>query len=130
MACQRVGIRVILVTGRPASWVQGMVEYLPVAGGIGENGGLYCSKAKEAPMQLLITDDSTLPEVSLEFVEKTKADRHRVFDLIKQQYPFLRPTGDCVTRLTDFTFPLVGLSSPDLVIIAHICAANGWGGDL
>lgn len=127
LTCQRHGIRVILVTGRPASWVQGMVEYFPVAGGIGENGGLYCPKLREAPMRLLMTDADELPEISLDYVEKTSAERRRVFDLIRQQYPRLRPTGDCVTRLTDFTFPLDGLSAVDLVIINRICADNGWG---
>lgn len=127
LTCQRHGIRVILVTGRPASWVQGMVEYIPVAGGIGENGGLYCSKTKEAPMRLLMTDADNLPEISMEYVEQTRAERHRVFDLIRQVYPRLRPTGDCVTRLTDFTFPLDGLSTEDLAIINSICADNGWG---
>ncbi len=127
LTCQRHGIRVILVTGRPASWVQGMVEYLPVAGGIGENGGLYCPKEREAPMRLLMTDLAELPEISLEYVEKTSAERRRVFELIRQKYPRLRPTGDCVTRLTDFTFPLDGLSAADLVIISSICAQYGWG---
>lgn len=125
--CQRNNIRVLLVTGRPASWVQGMVEYLPVAGGIGENGGLYCPKEREAPMRLLTTDDDLLPEVTLEYVENTRRERLKMFALLRERYPHLRPTGDCVTRLTDFTFPIDGLVANDLQAIEAMCHAQGWG---
>ncbi len=127
LLCERYNIKVILVTGRPASWVQGMVEYLPVKGGIGENGGLYCPKKREAPMRLLMAEADNLPEISLDYVEATRKQRLAVFDLIRAQYPFLKPTGDCVTRLTDFTFPIDNLTASDLVSIEAICHDKNWG---
>src|SRR5919202_4841916 len=36
-----VDIPVLIVTGRSAGWVSGLVSYLPVAGAIAENGGLF-----------------------------------------------------------------------------------------
>lgn len=35
------GIKVLIVTGRSAGWVSGLVSYLPVAGPIAENGNLF-----------------------------------------------------------------------------------------
>ncbi len=35
------GIQVLIVTGRSAGWVSGLVSYLPAAGAIAENGGLF-----------------------------------------------------------------------------------------
>ncbi len=125
--CLRASIRVLLVTGRPASWVQGMVEYLPVVGGIGENGGIYCPKQKEADMRLLMVDEATMPPVSLAAIEAGRLGRLKVFERLKEKYPQLVPTGDCVTRLTDFTFPLGNLSHTDLADIETICSSAGYG---
>ncbi|MFY7830605.1 MAG: HAD family hydrolase, partial [Pseudanabaena sp.] len=38
---QSAGIKVLLVTGRSAGWVSALVNYLPVAGAIAENGGIF-----------------------------------------------------------------------------------------
>lgn len=127
LLCKQTGIKVILITGRPASWVQGMVEYFPVAGGIGENGGLYCPKQKEAPMRVLVGSNNDLPEVTLEYVERGRLARMAMFADLKLRFPQLRPTGDCVTRLTDFTFPLDNLSIEDLVLIESMCRAKSFG---
>ena len=35
------GIELLLVTGRSAGWVSAIAHYLPVAGAIAENGGVY-----------------------------------------------------------------------------------------
>lgn len=39
---QRAGLRVILVTGRPAGWCDHIARMWPVDGVIGENGAFYC----------------------------------------------------------------------------------------
>lgn len=127
LLCQRIGIKVILVTGRPASWVQGMVEYLPVAGGIGENGGLYCPKEKEAPMKMLMTNESSLPNANWDAIEQAHLRRRQMFEKLLERYPQLYPTADCITRLTDFTFPIANLTHDDLEIINALCVANGYG---
>ena len=46
------GIKVLIVTGRSAGWVSGIVNYLPVVGAIAENGGLYIDKANLEPVIL------------------------------------------------------------------------------
>jgi HAD superfamily hydrolase (TIGR01484 family) len=38
---QSAGMKVLLVTGRSAGWVSALVNYLPVAGAIAENGGVF-----------------------------------------------------------------------------------------
>ena len=38
---QSAGIKVLLVTGRSGGWVSALVNYLPVAGAITENGGIF-----------------------------------------------------------------------------------------
>ncbi len=39
---QRAGLRVILITGRPAGWCDHIARMWPVDGVIGENGAFYC----------------------------------------------------------------------------------------
>lgn len=41
-ALQRAGLRVILITGRPAGWCDHIGRMWPVDGVIGENGAFYC----------------------------------------------------------------------------------------
>jgi hydroxymethylpyrimidine pyrophosphatase-like HAD family hydrolase len=38
-------IPVLIVTGRSAGWVQAIAHYLPIAGAIAENGGVYMAPA-------------------------------------------------------------------------------------
>ncbi len=45
-----IGTKVLIVTGRSAGWVSGLVSYLPVAGAIAENGGLFYLAGCEVPI--------------------------------------------------------------------------------
>ncbi|MBD0346381.1 MAG: HAD hydrolase family protein [Coleofasciculus sp. Co-bin14] len=45
-------IPVLIVTGRSAGWVSGLVSYLPIAGAIAENGGLFNRADSEDPQAL------------------------------------------------------------------------------
>src|SRR5919199_741402 len=45
-------IPVLIVTGRSAGWVSGLVSYLPVVGAIAENGGLFYPSDSESPVAL------------------------------------------------------------------------------
>ncbi|MEO1636774.1 MAG: HAD hydrolase family protein, partial [Cyanobacteria bacterium J06631_9] len=45
-------IKVMIVTGRSAGWVSGLVNYLPVVGAIAENGGIYIDKSNLDPVIL------------------------------------------------------------------------------
>src|SRR5919199_6007211 len=45
-------IPVLIVTGRSAGWVSGLVTYLPVVGAIAENGGLFYPADSANPVAL------------------------------------------------------------------------------
>ena len=113
-------IEVMIVTGRSAGWVSGLVNYLPVVGAIAENGGLYIPKQipKQIPQQnrepLLLPD---IPRMS------THRDRlATLFDKLKARYPNLRPASDNRFRITDWTFDIEGLTVADLAWMQQTCA--------
>jgi hypothetical protein len=47
-------IQVLIVTGRSAGWVSGLVNYLPIAGAIAENGGLFYQAGNEEAIVLMM----------------------------------------------------------------------------
>ena len=112
---QSTGIKVLLVTGRSAGWVSALVNYLPVAGAIAENGGLFLQP--NGTQDLL----SSVPNLS----------RHRIllentFHHIKQLFPNLHPSADNQFRITDWTFDVNDLSTDDIQSISSQCKQMGW----
>ncbi|ELS31557.1 MULTISPECIES: HAD family hydrolase [Pseudanabaena] len=112
---QSAGIKVLLVTGRSAGWVSALVNYLPVAGAIAENGGLFLQP--NGQQDLL----SSVPNLS----------RHRIllentFHHIKQLFPHLYPSADNQFRITDWTFDVNDLSTDDIQAISSQCQQMGW----
>lgn len=115
---QEAGIPVVIVTGRSAGWVSGLVHYLPVVGAIAENGGFYYSGKPDA--------------VPLPLVEIADLPRHRqqlsqMFVRLQADFPQIRESADNLFRLTDWTFDVQGLSLSDLQRMADDCQAQGWG---
>lgn len=105
---------VMIVTGRSAGWVSGLVHYLPVVGAIAENGGLYISK--QTPEPLILPD---IPRMS------THRDRlANLFDKLKKQYPNLQPALDNPFRITDWTFDIEGLSEADIAWLQKTACAE------
>ncbi|MFN9533176.1 MAG: HAD hydrolase family protein, partial [Pseudanabaena sp.] len=112
---QSAGIKVLLVTGRSAGWVSALVNYLPVAGAIAENGGIFL---KPNGTQDLL---SSVPNLS----------RHRIllentFHHIKQLFPNLHPSADNQFRITDWTFDVNDLSIDGIQAISTQCVLMGW----
>jgi hypothetical protein len=112
---QSSGIKVLLVTGRSAGWVSALVNYLPVAGAIAENGGVFLQP--NGTQDLL----SSIPNLS----------RHRIllentFHHIKQLFPNLHPSADNQFRITDWTFDVNDLSTEDIQAISSQCQQMGW----
>jgi HAD superfamily hydrolase (TIGR01484 family) len=112
---QSAGIKVLLVTGRSAGWVSALVNYLPVAGAITENGEIFL---KPNGTQDLL---SSVPNLS----------RHRIllentFHHIKQLFPNLHPSTDNQFRITDWTFDVNDLSTDDIQAISSQCRQMGW----
>ncbi len=113
---QAVSLPLVLVTGRSAGWVDALRTYLPVAGAIAENGGVYFPVA--GPYQLL----SPILDLSLHR-QKLAA----TFQDLQRRFPNLQASTDNAFRLTDWTFDVAGLTSLELEAIAAQCEAWGWG---
>ena len=107
-------IEIMIVTGRSAGWVSGLVNYLPVVGAIAENGGLYISKHNPEPVIL-----PDIPRMS------THRDRlANLFNKLKKQYPDLHPALDNTFRITDWTFDIDGLSDDDIAWLQKTTCAE------
>jgi HAD superfamily hydrolase (TIGR01484 family) len=94
-------IPVLIVTGRSAGWVQAIAHYLPIAGAIAENGGVYMAPAVDTYHYL----------VEIENPAAHRQQLAAMFDRLRQRYPQLQPSGDNAFRLTDWTFDVAGLDS-------------------
>jgi HAD superfamily hydrolase (TIGR01484 family) len=111
----QANLPLLLVTGRSAGWVDALRNYLPVAGAIAENGGVFFPN--NGPYQLL----GDFPALSIYRQQLTDA-----FGQLQQQYPQLKASTDNQFRLTDWTFDVEGLSEGELEAIALQCQAWGW----
>ncbi|OUC14693.1 MAG: HAD family hydrolase [Alkalinema sp. CACIAM 70d] len=108
------GIPVVIVTGRSAGWVSAISHYLPIAGAIAENGGLFYQGDR---WQWLV------PLLDLQKHRQALAD---TFASLKAQFPQLQESADNCFRLTDWTFDVQGLSLEQLQALASCCEAQGW----
>lgn len=113
---QTAGIDVIIVTGRSAGWVNALRNYLPVAGAIAENGGLYYANAETSPDFL----------VSIPAITEYRQELANVFQEIRRRFPHRQEATDNAFRFTDWTFDVAGLSVRDLEEIANICQKHGY----
>lgn len=111
------GIQVVIVTGRSAGWVQGVVSYLPIIGAIAENGGLFYPNADSDPKLL----------IPLSSLSEHRQALATLFQQLQTQFPTLCESTDNRFRLTDWTFDVGGLSPADLETIAKFCGDRGWG---
>ncbi len=92
---QRAGLRVILVTGRPAGWCDHIARMWPVDGVIGENGAFYCwhdHKARKLRTRHLLSEQ----ERSI-----NTAKLAAVRDLILREVPGCALASDQFCRLYD-----------------------------
>lgn len=113
-ALQQAEIPVVIVTGRSAGWVDGVVSYLPVVGAIAENGGLFFKERAE--FLVPITD-----------VEEHRQKLAAMFRELQADFPQIVPASDNPFRLTDWTFDVHGLDDETLRIMRDRCLARGWG---
>lgn len=113
----QANLSVVVITGRSAGWVQGLAHYLPIAGAIAENGGLYVPGAN-AEAELLVD----LPNGSAH-----RQQLSAMFDTLRQQCLDLTPSSDNPFRLTDWTFDVAGLTQAQLDQLKQTCQAAGWG---
>lgn len=113
----KANIKVLIVTGRSAGWVSGLVSYLPVFGAIAENGGLFYLAGHESPITL--TSISNLSDHRQQLAE--------VFQQLQAEFPQIQESQDNRFRITDWTFDVQGISLVQLQQMNKICAELGWG---
>ncbi|HSM81649.1 MAG TPA: HAD family hydrolase [Nodosilinea sp.] len=113
---QQAGLPVVIVTGRSAGWVSGLAHYLPVAGAMAENGGIYFP-AGQPPEPLIELADGVAHRQQLQ----------AVFAQLQRRWPQIQASEDNPFRLTDWTFAIDGLSTADLEGMADLCQSLGWG---
>ena len=117
-ALQQQGIQVLLVTGRSAGWVSGIINYLNVFGAIAENGGIFYPAQGEPAGHLL---------TNIEDISSHRQNLEAVFEHLKSHFPQLTPAADNAFRLTDWTFSNPSFSAPVLDRMQELCAEWGWG---
>lgn len=110
-------ITVLIVTGRSAGWVSAISHYLPIAGAIAENGGIFYNNQNESSE--LITN--------LENIESHRTKLKKVFQLLQSKFPEIKESADNSFRLTDWTFDIGDLNPFQLKIMDNICNEAGMG---
>lgn len=110
------GIKLLLVTGRSAGWVSAINNYLPVAGAIAENGGLFFQPSGEF--------DFLTPIKSISEHRERLAN---AFWELQERYPQIEESVDNQFRITDWTFDVAGISAAQLWEIGSQCEQWGWG---
>ena len=113
-ALVKAGIPVLIVTGRSAGWVNAVQTYLPIAGAIAENGGLYFSS--HSPQFLTAIPDLT----------RHRQQLYETFQYFKNQFPWLQESADNAFRSTDWTFDVEGFSPTQLQQLNELCQQQGW----
>lgn len=114
------GQQVLIITGRSAGWVQGILHYLPVVGAIAENGGVFYPSSLDAPQFLHPLSESTDIQTHRQQLAKT-------FQSLCQEFPKLQASSDNLFRLSDWTFDVAGLELSDLDRLQNLCEEQGWG---
>ncbi len=116
IALDAAGIPVVIVTGRSAGWVSGLVHYLPVTGAICENGGLFYSS--QANSEVLLVPISNFKHHRQQLAE--------LFQRLQTEFPQIQESDDNRFRLTDWTFDVQGLTDVELQKMRDRCHQEGW----
>ena len=110
-------IPVLIVTGRSAGWVSGLVTYLPVAGAIAENGGLFYPADSAKAVAL-----TPIPNLVEHRQQLEVAYQH-----LKSEFPQIEESTDNRFRVTDWTFDNDNLTVSQLSRLNALCSSLGWG---
>lgn len=110
----QAGIAILIVTGRSAGWVSGLVNYLPIVGAIAENGGLFYQGETQ---ELLVP------------ISNIKSHRQRLSEMfleLRSYFPQIQESHDNAFRLTDWTFDVARLNLEDLKRLDSLCQSHGF----
>jgi hydroxymethylpyrimidine pyrophosphatase-like HAD family hydrolase len=122
-ALKGAGFTLILVTGRPSGWVQGLVSYLPVDAAIAENGGVVFREPEGAP---LLRQPQGIGYHAVADGHSLRSGLATVFQRLLIKNPDLKVTEDNIYRLSDFTFHVDGLSSERLLELKAEVESQGF----
>jgi HAD superfamily hydrolase (TIGR01484 family) len=89
------GLRIVLVTGRPAGWAEVLASVWPVDAAIAENGGIAYLK-REGRLEKIYFDPG-------DPAEDLRRLGHLADEVIRT-FPFARRSDDCSLRITDLAF--------------------------
>jgi HAD superfamily hydrolase (TIGR01484 family) len=91
------GMRIVLVTGRPAGWAEVLASLWPVDAAIAENGGIAYLKR-----------DRRLEKMYFEVTDPAEDARKlaAVADDVLRTFPFARRSDDSGLRITDLAFDI------------------------
>lgn len=121
------GVEVILVTGRSAGWVHALGSYLPVAGAMAENGGVFfgASLCQEEVEPLVLSHGLGANQAKVNGADANRSDLKRAFERLQELHPHLRVTVDNAFRLTDWTFDVRGVAAQVLADACGLAQAEG-----
>jgi len=106
----KLGIQIVLVTGRSAGWASALSQYLPgVSAVLAENGAvLICSDHNNGAPTLL--DDWAVGHR-----EQRMAAVNRCLEVVRAEYPELELSSENFCRLTELTFLVDARIDPSVV---------------
>lgn len=89
-------LRLVAVTGRPASWGELVAGMWPIAGAVSENGHLAHARLDGRVVRLDAIDPKVRAERQLRL--------HALSELLLSEFPQLTPADDVHGRVSDYTF--------------------------
>lgn len=95
-ALAETDLRLVAVTGRPASWGELVAGMWPIAGAVSENGHLAHARIDGRVVRL----DGIEPKVR----EARQAKLLELSQLLLAEFPALKPADDVHGRVSDYTF--------------------------
>lgn len=117
------GVAVLIVTGRSAGWVQAIVNYLPIAGAIAENGGLFYGGTWDTGREDRESCELLVPIADIAEHRRKLAE---MFGRLQVEFPQIQESSDNRFRLTDWTFDVKGLGIAELKQMDDRCQSQGW----
>ncbi len=117
---QESGLRLIALTGRPASWARLIAQMWPLEGAVAENGALGMQRINGRVRQI----DFLPADRRLDHQNRLQ----RLVDETRRQLPTLVPSDDVQGRISDFTFDIGEYERVDektIVQARALAAAHG-----
>lgn len=90
---KRAGLKVVLVTGRPAGWCDALTRQWPVDAVVGENGGFYFFETKGKLHRRFVQSPDER--------KKNRRQLHQIWRELKSKHAFARRASDQFTRKLD-----------------------------